>query len=124
MRSFRSLAILAVLFAGLVAYLYFVDAKKPVEEATEQKPKVFTGADADKIEQLKISTIAGGVAELQKTSDGWKLTSPSAARADESEVTSQGSRSHRRDTTAQIRRARRAIRARCSTEEITRSDDQ
>jgi hypothetical protein len=87
MRSFRSLAILAALFGGLLAYLYFVDSKKPVEEAVEEKPKVFAGVDADKIEQLKISTIAGGVAELQKTADGWKLTSPSAARGDDSEVT-------------------------------------
>ena len=34
MRSFRSLAVLAILFGGLVAYLYFVDSKKPLEEAT------------------------------------------------------------------------------------------
>jgi hypothetical protein len=88
MRSFRSLLILTVLFGGLVGYLYFVDAKKPVEEPTEEKPKVFAGVAADKIDQLKVSTIAGGVAELQKTPDGWKITSPSPARADDSEVTS------------------------------------
>lgn len=87
MRSFRSLLVMALLLGGVVAYLYFVDAKKPLE-VTEEKPKVFTGVDADKIEDLKVSTIAGGTAALQKTPDGWKLTSPTAARADESEVTS------------------------------------
>jgi hypothetical protein len=87
-RSFRSLLVLAALFAGVVAYLYFVDSKKPLEQAAEEKPKVFAGVEADKIDQLKISTIAGGVAELQKTADGWKLTSPLPARGDDSEVTS------------------------------------
>jgi hypothetical protein len=87
MRSFRSLLVLAALLVGVVAYLYFVDSKKPVEE-TEEKPKVFTGVDAEKIDELKVSTIAGGTAALQKAADGWKLTSPSATRADDSEVSS------------------------------------
>jgi hypothetical protein len=87
-RSFRSLLVLVALLGGVVAYLYFVDAKKPLEEATPDKPKVFAGVDADKIDQLKISTIAGGVAELQKTADGWKLTSPTPARGADAEITS------------------------------------
>ena len=85
MRSFRSLFVLIALLGGLLAYLYFVDAKKPIEQA-EEKAKVFTGVDADKIDELKISTIAGGVASLQKGADGWKLIAPAAAKADESEV--------------------------------------
>jgi hypothetical protein len=85
MRSFRSIAVLGVLLIGLVAYLYFVDSKKPVDQ-TEEKPKVFAGLESDKIEELKVSTVAGGVASLQKGADGWKLTEPSAAKADESQV--------------------------------------
>ena len=85
MRSFRSLLILTALLGGLLAYLYFVDAKKPVEQA-EEKAKVFAGLDSDKIDELKVSTVAGGVASLQKGADGWKLTEPTAAKADESEV--------------------------------------
>ena len=85
MRSFRSLLILIALFGGLLGYLYFVDAKKPVEQ-TEEKAKVFAGVEPDKIDELKISTVAGGVASLQKAADGWKLTQPTAAKADESEV--------------------------------------
>jgi len=85
MRSFRSLVILIALFGGLLAYLYFVDAKKPVEQ-TEEKAKVFAGVEPDKIDELKVSTVAGGVARLQKGADGWKLTEPAAAKADESEV--------------------------------------
>jgi hypothetical protein len=87
MRSFRSLLVLAALLAGLVGYLYFVDAKKPLEE-TAENAKVFTGVDADKIEEIKIDTVAGDKATLQKAADGWKLVSPTPARADETEVTS------------------------------------
>jgi hypothetical protein len=87
MRSFRSLLIMAAALAGLVAYLYFVDSKKPVGES-EEKPKVFAGVEADKIDELKISTVAGGDATLQKAADGWKLVSPTPAKADESEVSS------------------------------------
>ena len=85
MRSFRPLLVMAALLAGLLAYLYFVDSKKSVEQ-TEEKPKVFAGVDADKIDELKISTVAGGVATLQKGADGWKLTAPTTAKADESQV--------------------------------------
>lgn len=87
MRSFRSLIILFVVFAGIIGYLYFVDAKKPVEQE-DQKAKLFAGVDADAIDSLRISTIAGGVATLQKGADGWKITAPSEAKADESEVSS------------------------------------
>ena len=58
MRSFRSIAVLGVLLVGLVAYLYFVDSKKPVDQ-TEEKAKVFAGLEADKIEEIKIDTVAG-----------------------------------------------------------------
>ena len=44
----RSTIILLVLAAGLFAYLYFVDAKKPVAD-DKAKEKVFT-ADSTKIE--------------------------------------------------------------------------
>jgi hypothetical protein len=86
MRGLRTLAVLVILLGGLAAYLYYVDAAKPVGEATEEKPKVFA-VEADQIEALKVSTIAGGVAELKKSADGWYLTSPQQIRADESEVT-------------------------------------
>ncbi len=69
----------------MAAYLYYVDAEKPVGE-TEEKPKVFA-VEADQIEELKVSTIAGGVAELKKSADGWYLTGPQQIRADDSEVT-------------------------------------
>ncbi|MBK5297808.1 MAG: DUF4340 domain-containing protein [Vicinamibacteria bacterium] len=85
MKSLRTLGVLVVLLGGLAAYLYYVDAEKPVGE-TEEKPKVFA-VEADQIEELKVSTIAGGAAELKKSADGWYLTKPQHLRADDSEVT-------------------------------------
>lgn len=85
MKGLRTLGVLVVLLGGLAAYLFYVDAEKPIGE-TEDKPKVFA-VEADQIEALKISTIAGGVAELSKAADGWSLTSPQKLRADEAEVT-------------------------------------
>jgi hypothetical protein len=84
MKPLRTLGLLVVALAGLVAYLYFVDAEKPVGESDE-KPKVFS-VEAEQIEALKVSTIAGGDAELTKGADGWTLTSPQAVKADDSEV--------------------------------------
>jgi hypothetical protein len=86
-RSFRSIAVLGVLLVGLVAYLYFVDSKKPVDQ-TEEKAKVFAGLEADKIEEIKIDTVAGETTVAQKTADGWKLVTPTPARADDSELSS------------------------------------
>jgi hypothetical protein len=85
MKGLRTLGVLVILLGGLAAYLYYVDAEKPVGE-TEEKPKVFA-VEADQIEELKVSTITGGVAQLTKSADGWHLTSPQQVRADDSEVT-------------------------------------
>jgi hypothetical protein len=87
MRSFRSIAVLGILLAGLVAYLYFVDSKKPVDQA-EEKAKVFAGLEADKIEEVKIDTVAGDTTVVHKAADGWRLVSPTPARADDSELSS------------------------------------
>ena len=86
MRGGRSLAILVALLGGLVAYIYFVDAKKPVEpEGTEKRDKVFT-VDADKIENLTVKASNGEVTSLKKANNAWELTAPAAGKADSSDV--------------------------------------
>jgi hypothetical protein len=86
MRSGKSLLALLVVFGGLVAYLYYVDAKKPVTpEGSEQKDKVFT-IDAAKIDELTVKSSSGERSLVRKSKDGWQLSAPTAARADESEV--------------------------------------
>ena len=84
MKQFRTLLILVVALGGLLAYLYFVDAERPLGE-TDDKPKVFS-VEADQIEELKVSTIAGGTADLKKGAEGWQLTSPVQVAADDAEV--------------------------------------
>ena len=60
----RSTIILLVLAAGLGAYLYFIDAKKPVIDE-KAKQKVFT-ADATKIDRLDVKSASGDVTSLKK----------------------------------------------------------
>lgn len=85
MRSVRSLLVLALIGAGLGAYIYFVDLKKPLaSEAENKKPKVFA-VEADKIEELQVTT-ASGEARLKKTAGGWDLVAPEALKADETEA--------------------------------------
>ncbi len=86
MRGFRSLAALVVVLGGLVAYIYFVDAKKPVEpEGSEKHDKVFAVA-GDKIEGLTVKASNGDVTTLRKSSNSWQLTAPATGKADASEV--------------------------------------
>jgi hypothetical protein len=86
MRSGRSLLILAVLFGGLLAYIYFVDAKKPLaSEAENKREKVFASLEADKIDEVEIKT-ASADTRLKKGAAGWDIVAPEALKADESET--------------------------------------
>lgn len=84
MKQLRTLLVLVVVFAGLLGYLYFVDAGRPVGDA-EEKPKVFT-VDADDITALRVTSRSGETTELARSDAGWRITSPVDAPADESEV--------------------------------------
>ena len=86
MRGGRSLLVLFVAFGALLAYLYFVDAKKPVaEEGVEKHDKVFT-VEADKVDELKVRSSSGETSTLKKSKEGWKLVEPVAAKVDDGEV--------------------------------------
>jgi hypothetical protein len=86
MRSGKSLLVLLVVLGGLVAYLYFVDANKPVtSEGGEQKQKVFT-VDSAKINELNVKSSSGERSTLKKSKDGWQMAEPAGVKADESEV--------------------------------------
>lgn len=86
MRGLRSLLALVIAFGGLLAYIYFVDSKRPSSsEAVDKKEKAFT-VEADKIEELMVRGTAGTETSLKKTAGAWQLTAPESAKADESEV--------------------------------------
>jgi hypothetical protein len=84
-RGLRStIALLAVLI-GLVAYIYFVDSKKPASGAPETKAKAFT-VDADQIEEIHMKPASGDASRVQKTNGAWQLVEPEKADADQGQV--------------------------------------
>jgi hypothetical protein len=87
MGRLTSTLILVVVLAGLGAYIYFVDSKRPAGSAdgsSATKEKVFT-VDADKINELRI-TYKGGASLLKKTESGWKMIEPVQTEADPPEA--------------------------------------
>ncbi len=86
MRGLRSTIALVVVLAGLGAYIYFVTWKTPEGDTSKKTDKVFTGVQADKIEELRISSAGGDATTVKKDNGVWQVLQPVAAKADESEV--------------------------------------
>ena len=85
MRGLKStIALLAVLI-GLVAYIYFVDSKKPASGAPETRAKAFT-VDADQIEEIHMKPATGDQSRVQKANGTWQLIEPEKADADQGQV--------------------------------------
>src|SRR5512137_962290 len=85
MRGARTLLVLVVVLAGLGAYIYFVQSKKPAEGDLPSTPKVFQVA-SDAIEDLTIKAENGDRTALKKSNKTWYITDPVSAPADETEV--------------------------------------
>jgi hypothetical protein len=86
MRGFRSTLILLAVLGGLLAYIYFVDAKKTTTPGGEEaKPKVFSVA-ADKIAEVTVKSASGEQTVLKKAAAGWDIVQPIQAPADAAEV--------------------------------------
>jgi hypothetical protein len=89
MRGLRSTIALIVVLAGLGGYIYFVTWKLPeggADPNAKKLDKVFTGYEADKLEEIKVTSAAGDATTLRKEGGAWQLTQPLTAKADESEV--------------------------------------
>jgi hypothetical protein len=84
MRGARSLLVLAVVLAGLGAYIYFVESKKP-EGTADAKPKVFS-VEADKIAEISVTAAGGEKTLLKKNGAEWEIVEPETMRADNGEV--------------------------------------
>ena len=76
----------AAALAGLVAYTYFVDSKKPDSTETP-KQKVFT-FDKGKAIGLAILRPGGETIRLAREKDTWRMLAPQAVAADKTEVES------------------------------------
>src|SRR5437870_10272137 len=86
MRGLKSTLALAVVLAGLGAYIYFVTWKQPAGETGKKQEKVFASLESDKIEELKVSLASGEATTLKKESGAWQVTQPVTSKADDSEV--------------------------------------
>ena len=85
MRGLKSTIALIVVLGGLGAYIYFVTWKK-TPDTTSTQEKVFVGFDADKVEELKVTSDKGDVTTLKKANGVWQIAAPVTAAADASEV--------------------------------------
>ncbi len=85
MRGLKSLLVLVVVLAGLGAYIYFVESKKPQGEEPAAGPKVFT-LKADAIDEVTVKLAGGDKTTLRKAGGTWQITAPIGAPADEAEV--------------------------------------
>jgi hypothetical protein len=86
MRGLRSTVALLVVLCGLGAYIYFVVSKQSTDADTKQE-KMFTGLEADKIEELKVRAESGDVTSLKKANGAWQIVEPVTAPASEADAT-------------------------------------
>ena len=90
MRGLPSTIALIVVLAGLGAYIYFVDNKRPASTSgpggttIESKEKVFT-VEADKIEEVRV-TADKETTLLKKTDGTWRIIEPVQVEADQTEA--------------------------------------
>jgi hypothetical protein len=85
MGRFTSMIALVLVLAGLGAYIYFVDSKRPAS-GVEEKSKVFT-VEADKVEEVSV-TADGESSTLRKVDGTWRMTAPIQADADQTAISS------------------------------------
>jgi hypothetical protein len=83
-RLFSTLG-LAIVLAGLVGYIYFVDSGRP-DPGVETKEKVFGELTGDDIETVTIKSADGETTTVRKTNGTWALTAPVATEADQTEL--------------------------------------
>ena len=82
MRGLKSTILLVVVLGGLIAYIYFVDSKKPASGGETTKDKAFTALTADQIEEVQLKSESGETSRVQKTGGVWRLVEPDAVEAD------------------------------------------
>jgi hypothetical protein len=79
----RSTLLLAAVFAGLIAYLYFVESKQVAED--EAKSKTLIEVKADDVTALAL-TYGDREIALERQDGTWRMTKPVASAADEMAV--------------------------------------
>jgi Domain of unknown function (DUF4340) len=89
MRGLKTTIALVVVLGGLLGYIYYVTWKQPESGASASDTKlekVFPGLQSDKIDEIHVHSESGDSTVLKKDKEGWKITEPVAAAAQESEA--------------------------------------
>lgn len=86
MRGMRSFLALLVVAAGLGAYIYFVESKRPPSSQPEAKPKVFEGLEAEKVEEITVALHDGDRTTVKKSGNDWQMVAPLQTQADQTEA--------------------------------------
>lgn len=88
MHGTRSTPILLVVFLALGAYVYFVELERPPASESPPNEQLFEW-EADAITGLALNS-NGEATELSRTADGdgWQITAPISAAADETQISS------------------------------------
>jgi hypothetical protein len=84
MKGLRSFLVLLVIAAALGAFLYYDSKREPSNPSKQEK--VFAGLEADKIEQVTVTSASGEKTTVQKQGSAWQVTAPVTAAADEAEL--------------------------------------
>jgi Domain of unknown function (DUF4340) len=84
--TFVKTYVAVALVAGLGAYIYFVDSKKPSSSETEKKKEKVFSFDKSKVKEITLAPKDGEAVTVVKDGQGWKLTAPQDAPADASAV--------------------------------------
>src|SRR6185312_14773126 len=84
MRGVRSLIVLLVIAIPLGWYAWHESKKEPVSDKNQEK--LFTGVDADKVDQVTIKSEKGERTTAQKQAGKWQITAPVATAADDGEL--------------------------------------
>jgi len=85
MRGAKSLILFVVVLAGLGAYIYFVESKKPAGGEAAASPKIFA-VKGDDIGEITVKASGGDKTTLKKVNGAWQITEPLPTAADEAEV--------------------------------------
>jgi hypothetical protein len=84
MKAFWKTYLTVIVLAGLGAYVYFVDAKKPAG-SEKAKEKVFAVEKA-KVKEIAFTKSEGETVRVVKEGEEWKLSAPAAAPADTAQI--------------------------------------
>lgn len=85
MRGLRTFILLVVIAIPLGWFVYR-DYNKPAGEDGPKKDKVFSGVEADKIDEITVRSESGESTRLQKSGADWQIVAPVTAPTDSGEV--------------------------------------